>query len=326
MTRLVLGGEGLAQLRIGSSPLVELSCALRLACDPRGGDGALEPWWRAARAALARRPLPLAQALHEPGRYVPDFLASQPQPSPSLARDLGELASLAPAEVRRQVRFAYAGDPPRDAAALVREPRAALARLCAELAWFARATSQGRFARLWSLGSAESWERARLLATAGPEGALAGLAPRIALRGSTLVVEDGRDDGVEPVREPGRAGLTLVPTVFAGDRLLVVRDPLAPAGIAFAPAGREAAGEGRAPRDPLAALAGPARARLLRALATPRTSGEVAGHLGVAPSTASEQLRALWEAGLVSSTRRGRTVVYTLDERGRALLALLHAR
>ena len=100
-------------------------------------------------------------------------------------------------------------------------------------------------------------------------------------------------------------------------------DPLANAGISYAPPGREAVAEGRPCIDPLAVLTGPARARLLRALAVPRSSGEVAALLGVAPSTASQQLRALWDGGLVSATRRGRHVVYALDERGRALLALL---
>ena len=80
MTRVLLH-QPRTELYVGSSPIVDLSCALRLACDPAGREaGPLEPWWRVARAALARRPLPLAQALHEPGRYVPDFRVFEAAP------------------------------------------------------------------------------------------------------------------------------------------------------------------------------------------------------------------------------------------------------
>ncbi|MFC7538259.1 ArsR/SmtB family transcription factor [Siccirubricoccus deserti] len=53
-------------------------------------------------------------------------------------------------------------------------------------------------------------------------------------------------------------------------------------------------------------------------------AGEVAGRLGVPPSTLSFHLRALDQAGLIAATRQGRSLIYAVQfARLRALLAFL---
>jgi alkylation response protein AidB-like acyl-CoA dehydrogenase/DNA-binding transcriptional ArsR family regulator len=75
--------------------------------------------------------------------------------------------------------------------------------------------------------------------------------------------------------------------------------------------------------ESLSELIGPARARIVRALDEPRTTGELALELGVAASTASQHLKGLSAAGVVSRSRRGRRVLYALTMRGRELVEVM---
>lgn len=64
----------------------------------------------------------------------------------------------------------------------------------------------------------------------------------------------------------------------------------------------------------LAALAEPHRLLILRQLRRgPRSAGNLARALGIAPSLASHHLTALVDAGLVSRRRSGSFVCYTAD-------------
>ncbi|MFF0429658.1 ArsR/SmtB family transcription factor [Streptomyces sp. NPDC004520] len=60
--------------------------------------------------------------------------------------------------------------------------------------------------------------------------------------------------------------------------------------------------------DPLAGVLGRTRAELLRSLTEPRTTTELARRLGVSPATASAHTQALRAAGLLTTTRTGRSV------------------
>ena len=78
----------------------------------------------------------------------------------------------------------------------------------------------------------------------------------------------------------------------------------------------------------LSVLAQDTRLALVRLLAsrgaTGLPAGEIAEHLGVAPSTLSFHLGALEQAGLVQSTRQGRRIIYAVSFVGlRQLLGFL---
>lgn len=74
--------------------------------------------------------------------------------------------------------------------------------------------------------------------------------------------------------------------------------------------------------DPLAALIGPAQARILRRLQLAGTTTDLANDLGLAPSTISHHLRRMEASGTVQGHRHARLVYYRLTDRGRHLLRL----
>jgi DNA-binding transcriptional ArsR family regulator len=69
-------------------------------------------------------------------------------------------------------------------------------------------------------------------------------------------------------------------------------------------------------RDPLAAVLGTTRARVLRALADEHTTSGLARALGISLASASTHAAVLRDAGLVTSRRRGQSVRHTLTSLG----------
>lgn len=69
----------------------------------------------------------------------------------------------------------------------------------------------------------------------------------------------------------------------------------------------------------LAGLIGRSRARILRELAVPATTTQLAALLGLALGTTGEHVTALRRAGLVTGTRTGRSVLYVRTPLGEAL-------
>ena len=68
--------------------------------------------------------------------------------------------------------------------------------------------------------------------------------------------------------------------------------------------------------DPLSALLGPGRARVVRELTQPVTSTQLAQILDISLGTVSTHLAVLREAEVVTGGRAGRNVVSRLTERG----------
>jgi DNA-binding transcriptional ArsR family regulator len=78
--------------------------------------------------------------------------------------------------------------------------------------------------------------------------------------------------------------------------------------------------------DPLDALLGTSRAMLLRDLARPRTTSELASRHGLAGGTVSEHLSILARALLVRAERHGRRVYYGQTRLGASLVEAHHGR
>lgn len=68
--------------------------------------------------------------------------------------------------------------------------------------------------------------------------------------------------------------------------------------------------------DALAHLVGVVRARLLGVLDAPASSTELAVRLGVTTSAVNQHLRAMRDAGLPTSARHGRSVLYLRSQLG----------
>jgi DNA-binding transcriptional ArsR family regulator len=313
-----------AGLRFRISPLWETVRSLYALADP-GRHPVHLPWIRRART-LARDPavaghVALLSAFARPGAWMPDFLTPPPRgPRPGLAEELEVLLCTPPERVVADL-TAVAGRRPLPPAALaaMRDPASALPALAAAVRGWHDAAIAPYWGRLQAALEADIAVRSRRLAEGGPRRLLDTLHPTVRWAGDRLVCRDpwGLD-----LRLGGR-GLPLVPSVFVDRRVLwTVRADSPP--LAVYPA-RALAGLWDPPRrrqgaEPLAAVVGGTRARLLALLTSPATTTELAGRLGLSPAAVSEHLRALRAANLVARSPHGRTVLYLTTPLGTALL------
>ncbi|MFE7130982.1 DUF5937 family protein [Streptomyces sp. NPDC057638] len=161
---------------------------------------------------------------------------------------------------------------------------------------------------------AETLDRAIQVNREGLRAVLPRLHPSAACAGDTITVEKAVDIDVDCSE-----GLILVPSLFITDRVqCTTSDPWTPA-IYYPASGRYLWAAPPTPRS-LDRLLGATRSRILAALTTPLHTTVVAGLVSVAAPTAGEHLAILRDAGLIDSSRAGRTVTHELTEAGRALL------
>jgi DNA-binding transcriptional ArsR family regulator len=143
-----------------------------------------------------------------------------------------------------------------------------------------------------------------------------------------------RDDGLEREGYDGEfdlggIGLLLMPSAFwSGPPVFGISD-----GIRFGHTMLYAAQPNGQPSDPdqartdnLAALLGPTRAAVLRALAEPHGTVELACEVGISPASASEHAKVLRDANLIETCRQGRSVRHSLTPLGRTIMGQLLAR
>ena len=115
-------------------------------------------------------------------------------------------------------------------------------------------------------------------------------------------------------------GLIFVPHTPGGGSWTCERPPhYALVYPAWGPAARPRMGDA----DAISQLLGTGRARLMRELATPATSTQLARTLSLSLGTVSSHLAILRDTGVVTGSRAGRTVIYRLTSKGETLLALL---
>lgn len=162
--------------------------------------------------------------------------------------------------------------------------------------------------------------RVRALARHGVGALLSGLPGTSSWDGHVLHT---RTPGDRTVHLGGR-GLVLLPSYFCRGYGFTWTDEELPPVLVY-PVQRPGAGNGQAgdvgevPAS-LVALLGLTRAGCLRVLRTPCTTTELARRLGVSAGTASKQATVLRDAGLVTSHRRGGSVLHGLTALGAAVL------
>jgi DNA-binding transcriptional ArsR family regulator len=314
----------LAGTRFAFSPLWECLAAFREWQAPRSQVARRE--WSAYFAAAGRDddwPLLRALALGPTGA-IPDFLA--PPPAHPLVRFADEIAALraTPAAiVAAELGRALASDVPSKGTLL--NTARSVERLATELTAFWRLVIAPLWPRILACLEAEVVYRSRILAFAGTRAVLENLHPAV-----SFVARGGGGDlcvrsGGAHLRRAARNGVLLVPSVFAWpDVYAVARAPWRPT-ITYPAQGVAELwlmrGRQRTSTElRLAALVGAARARIIRLLARPRTTLELATALHACPSTTSAHLSNLRAAGVVDRMRAGRRVLYSLSERGRAIV------
>lgn len=174
--------------------------------------------------------------------------------------------------------------------------------------------------RIQSAFDAERAWRTRLLAEQGLHATLAGLGPGGRWYGSTLVYDCPEDVEIPLTGH----GVILVPSVLWQGRPLVAWNDDS-ASVLFYPATTPLplldAGNDRGTQDGLGVLLGRTRAAVLQLLVRERTTTEVAKHMDISKSSASDHTKALRQARLISTYRDGKAVWHCCTPLGLDLLA-----
>jgi DNA-binding transcriptional ArsR family regulator len=315
--------DDLLHSRFAVSPLFELSSLLRVLARRRSSHRLPSAW--ASRLAPAYRELwadpalRAVMALHS--RYHgPSFLA--PPPAGGLTQtiedDLAAARATPLAEVRREVRMSLDREPCHDEAALaVLGHRDVLTRLTGalELAW--RELLAPDWLRLRAICERDVLFRSDALGRAGWAASFAGL-PHVRWRAGAIEVSGLRAAG--RVASDG-SGLLLIPSVLVWPGTAAFNEPPWPRAIVYPARGAGALWEPPGSTDPgaLGVLIGHSRARVLRSLADPASTTQLARALGTATGATGDHLAVLLRSGLVDRIRVGRSVLYRRTPLGDAL-------
>lgn len=165
--------------------------------------------------------------------------------------------------------------------------------------------------------TADRARRARQLRDGGVEAVLQSLHPHMRWRAPCLEIESTIDADYEL----GGRGLLLAPAAFCS---YVPCDPHDDQPTLFYEAAHPALAPPPRPATDLAALLGHSRAAVLEVIAEGVSTGTLARRAGLSQASASEHATVLRRAGLVTTTRTGRTARHSLTPLGADLLH--HAR
>ena len=318
MLRVHLTAEDLGRIRFAGAPAPILEAALMLfemRNRPRGPRGAVD-WRGTVRSAFPSSARPLLNLAPCRDRVLfLDVLTADPEEAFSLVRNSTESVHAANYEIISRMSNHV---PPW----LLRYIEGDVKVMDA----FDRALRSFHTACLaphWSGVSARFHDDiTQRMATLGHYGVvemLSTLSPDVWLNGMTLESPYPRDRDIHL----GGKGLVLIPSAFWTGYPLCTWDPQDPAQYVLVYPGRTGRERPVAEpdRDSLAALLGPTRAAVLRALGgRPFTTSGIARQVGISLPSASEHAATLRDAGLITSRRNGQAVHHDLTHLGRALL------
>jgi DNA-binding transcriptional ArsR family regulator len=321
MIRLRLSPGDLERLRFAYSPLAEVAESLYvLHCGqvPMLHRG----WFDQTRTRLRRVDTQLLRDLvPAPRPHVASFLLSGArEPSTSIDGQLAAVARCSTARLQADLEVVWRGKIPPEAKQALQHgggPRIAEA-----LHEYWQVAIKPFWPQIRAVLDADVAYRAIRLARGGIEALLTDLHPELELAQHAITVQSSAAGSVHDLRG---AGLLLVPCVFASPHVMVDIDAGNPASITYAPRGIGERWPQNSPAmrsdDALADLLGRTRAAVLRAVALPRSTSDLAAELGQSMPAISAQLTVLRHAGLVSSWRAGRRVLYQLTPLARSVLA-----
>jgi hypothetical protein len=322
MVDLRFGLDSMSGVRFGVSPLLETTLSVGVLTYP--ADSALHlRWIERAREHVAGLDLQPVRALlsREVPRYAPDFLNPPPSgPCAELEEELEIMVTTPARQIREEVLRCFDDRPlPPELDEFVMRPRVAIRALAALLREYWQLALEPHWPRICTLLDHDILYRSQQLVDGGVRALFEELDPQVTWDGNALRIDK---DCTYPTVELDERGLLLVPSVFAWPRVLIVSAPpwqptmIYPArgvGMVWEP-------EAAAPPDALAKLLGSSRAAILEALDRPRSTTELARVLDLTPGGVSQHLAVLRSAGLVSSRRAQRLVLYLRSQNGDALV------
>jgi DNA-binding transcriptional ArsR family regulator len=319
MVAIGLSAGSVARVRFAVSALWEVAAGVRVLRAP-GAHAVHLPWVRRVRPRLDAAGLDgwlLWQLVPARPGYFADFLTPPADGLvPCLDTELDTLRATPPPTVRADL-AAYPRPLSGPLADLYADPATGLARLAREIEAYWRLAVAPDWPRIRVLLDGEVYDRARLLATDGVGGLLNDLHERLSWADDRLSIA-ARACTAPDVLDGG--GIVLVPSVFVWPDVLSIATARTPQ-VAY-PARRIATLWESAPaRDgALGDLIGRTRAHLLTAMASPKTTGDLARECGLTPGGVSQHLAVLRAAGLVTAHRHGRSVVNARTPVAAALL------
>ncbi|MFE6648604.1 DUF5937 family protein [Nocardioides sp. NPDC057772] len=312
MIRYELAGPDLSEVRFAISPLNELTLSLRTLRDP-GRFPLHLPWIRSVGSADLDRETLLA--LTNDRLWTPDFL--NPRPRNPLARlddELAVVAATPPDRVRADLDAVhFDGAPP---AVLSGRPQAVLRRVVAALRGYWDACFEPHWQRMRAVLEADIVYRGRTIVHSGMAAMFADISPRVSLADDVLSIRLTTSK-VDYRRTTAGVGLTVVPTLFTRNPSTPISPKEPP--VMFYPArGLGTLWTTDRPQAPQALrdLIGETRSGLLTMLEAPASSTELAVRLGVTTTAVNQHLRAMRAAGLLTSARHGRSVLYLRSDLG----------
>lgn len=312
-----LSGWDLAEVRFALSPINEMTLSLRTFREP-GRYPVHLPWLRETQDARARLDVAMLRALGNDDLSTPDFLT--PRPAGPLTRIEDELRLVARVSDGRMRDDLRALHPTRLPHALRGPADEVRARMMRALRVYWETCFAPWWPRMRTVLQADIVHRGQVMANEGVMAMFGGLGERISMEGD--VVRIRLNTPLRSRRQTRGQGLTLVPTLFTrrGASVPIAEDE--PPMIMYGARGAGTLWEAEPRRSPkvLADLLGATRAGLLTALAVPASSTELAGRLGVTTPAVNQHLRAMRDAGLLTSARHGRSVLYLRSELGDALV------
>lgn len=346
MLRLNLPNEALTSLRFTYSPLVELTTSYRVL---RGGweTGIYWRWIEEARQAMSDIEFPYMDNLITPGYlvkgtdksvpkgYIPDFLT--PTPEKSIHEIEQEFDRLRHIDIRIvqacvQELITIVGE--NDLLChFLAYPHEGLDALILELREYWHRTLAHHWHRMVAVLENDILHHSRILTLNGIESLLPTVDSLLGYDAGAITLKwshhKAKNKKVPLIHKPDKIlevasdKFHLVPVIFAANEVYFqVTEPWQPM-ILYTPRG---AGlwnyETPAPSEALELVVGAGKSRILVALETPFSTGELAQKLSLTAGAVSQQLGKLHQAGLVESHRSGKHVFYRLSQRGTQLVSL----
>lgn len=308
-------GAGAASVRWAMSPIHEVVSLARLLTEPRRHPR-YHQWLRRRRHQLSGLDLTPLTVFMADGAYRPDFLDPPPLSSePTFEEGLAALLATPTDQVYAELVDATRRHSAEVRRRLLDDPDRARSEAAAATRRLWRAAVEPEWASMRQALRAEMLDRAVQVNREGLRAVIARLHASMACDADTVTVETTVD-----VDADCPDGLVLVPSLFITDRVQCTTSEHWTPAICYPASGRYLWAAPPAPRS-LERLLGTTRSKILAALTTPLQTTVIARLMGISPPTASEHLAVLRSAGLIDTTRAGRTATHELTSAGRALLA-----
>ena len=266
----------------------------------------------------------LASLAMVPRGSIPDFMCPPPATAlPSFNDELTALRQTPENVIRSELRIACGDTVPCPLMRAMDEPRIFARQLADLIEQFWSQAIAPQWALLRARLEGEMLYRARTLALGGVEELFSGLHKDVSLREDRLLIRTlSHWNGRERQR-----GLLLIPSVFSWpDVFLTVRPPWRTA-IIYPSRGIADLWDNSSLSSltGLQQLVGPSCAKVIAKLEIPRTTLEMSAALGLSPAATSEQITKLRNVGILVRTRIGRRVFYSLNQKGKILMATFSA-